>query len=142
MTLKGWVFLILFVLSLLWFITHFPELFRRYYCPIASVFLICGGAYSAWTGRLVDEFGYEIRGRLARVIGIVGIALGLLIFQHCPKDLDQQQPHVNLLRLSLIYSGRGFREEFVQADLVACQLRCNGAPLFSELGRIIPAGWN
>ena len=124
MTLRGWVLLILFVLAFLWFAMHYPELIRQYYCPIAGLLVICGGIYSLWTGRLVDEFGYEIKGRWVRIIGIVGIALGLWILQNCPTGAARHQLHANRIRLN--YTGHGFSAEIVRAASQACPSWCNG----------------
>ena len=85
MTLNRWIFVALAFLSVLWIVVDYPDLIRAYYCPGISLLLILSGAYSLWTGRLVDEFGFEIKGRWVRIFGalVIGLALWILI-KYCP----------------------------------------------------------
>jgi len=90
MTFKGLLLAVSLVLAILWTILYYPELIRRYYCPAGSLLVVLGGIYSFWTGRLVDEFGYEIKGRWVRLVGILGIGAGLWLFQYCPTLAAQK----------------------------------------------------
>ena len=128
MTLRGWVLLFLFVLGFLWLSMQYPELIRRYYCPIAGLLVICGGIYSSWTGRLVDEFGYQIRGRWVRILGIFGIALGLWMLYYCPEIAarSERQSH----RIPLNGATQDFGQRFIRAESQACALLCIGRQLF------------
>lgn len=84
MTFTKWILLLLFVLGFLYFI----EPIARYHCPVALVFVILGGIYMLWTGRMVFSYGTEYEGPWAYVFGILAIALGLFVLiAYCPTTI-------------------------------------------------------
>jgi hypothetical protein len=81
MSFNKWVLVILFALGFLYFI----EPIARYSCQVVSILAILGGAYGLWTGRMVGEYGIELKGAWAYIFGFAAIALGIwLLFGHCP----------------------------------------------------------
>jgi hypothetical protein len=79
MTPKKWFVVVLSVVAFLWALVHYPISTARTLFALAGLMIMFGGVYGLWTGRLVDEFGIEIKGRWAYIISIVAIAVGIWI---------------------------------------------------------------